>query len=1006
MNIINAKFSPTILGEDYIIRTKLLSDMKKNKNVIFITGPAGYGKTTLLAQYHKAVDENVMWYHLDRYDDEIGTFITYFTKGISRFLEKRDVNIPGISDELLIEVEIKSLVAEMLNYLTINCKEKLTIILDDFHYISNTQILEMVNTFLKYMPSNICFILASRTKPNLDSDYLITNDRFLEINIDSLKFTNEEEQEYIDAVKSTYKVCSIGKDTIRKNNGWPFGLNLLQHAVRENLVGDYEINDLYKKCFDNIYELSDDKEFLISTCMLDVLDIEACNFIAIRNNTNEILNRLSNKGLFISKTHNGVYKYHDLFKDYLINKVDDKKTIYAKIADYYISKKNYIEAIDYLLLSEAYKKVEAILKRDSYKYISITYYSKVYNWDKKISKKQVNKYGGLSLIKAIIALKDLDVDGGTHYILNARELFVKNNDKDGQLKADIIWVKALRMQQKFSEAYELATTIYDKLVDRDLDEKIDIMTEKLHSGAFLCKVQEEYKSLKKEVKGIDEKNIKNHEVQALALLEYASYLIGEYKTAMEIQSKYRNRISPLNSILYTIRIYVVWGQLEEGKEQIQYEIENAKKFRLSSNLPELYAILAEIEFHRGRYSLAEKYFKEAIDLFEDNKNNLFHLCVFTYIHFLVFIGRKEEGLELIVKSYNNIPKESYWGYMMADMMLSQTYLLLGNYTKAISYSEKAMIPSEEFGTKLYIATLSAVLATSYLALGYEEKAFIYAKRSMALSERGNYIQDFITNYEFYKPLYDFCLLKNINKEFIDQIVDRSSKNDPSYHELEKPKLYVQFFGDNIVKSVGKLIRWRTSKAKNIFYYLVYNGKTGVTKDKLIDTFFENYDLDKAQGNLRTTLTYIRKALLEVGFKDIIWTANGRYFINDKNIMTDLSIFEDIITKINSNHDSSTVLCQELCKVYRGSFCEDIDLYDFTLERERYSNIFEKAILNTISYLDIKGSYKEAIVFINILLKHKKFHEEYYQMKEQLYKKLGDSAMVKKTQEESLLTELI
>lgn len=990
MNIINAKFSPTTLDKTFIQRSELVKEMASNNNkrVMLITAPAGYGKTTLLSQFSGSTDEKVMWYHLDAFDNEIITFMTYFTEGLSRIIEKPQENIIPLLNQRLNQGDIKGPVADLLNYLAQNIYEPLCIILDDFHYLDNNMINELLSIFIKYMPSNVRILIASRTFPAINLDFMITSNSVLEINMEQLRFSIDEEQQFMDNSKLKNQP-EIKSDLIKKNNGWPFGLNLLQYAVRENIDENYGIQELYSKCFDNIYDEFIDKQFLTETCLLEVLDVEACNFVTGRADAKETLKDIFRKGLFISRTHSGGYKYHDLFRDYLISKLDNKEQAYKRISEYYKEKNNELEAINYSILAEDFEGAEIILRKNQYKFISVNYYIQLYHWEKNIPKKIADRFGGLSLVKAFIAFKTLEKTNGEYYLINAEKIFNNNGDKFGISKTEIIRVKLLRMQNRMQEAYNLANDIYNYSIEKPLEEKIDILTEKVHISTFLCKVDEELLVLKNETINIDENNIKPYEIQALALLEYAAYLIGEYRVAMDIQNKYRKMVSPLNSIVYTIRIYMVWGKLEDGKRNVLREIENAKRYGLNNSLPELYGILAEVEFHLGRYSLAEEYFIKSMKLFDDTSNNLYYLCIFTYINMLAFLGKNQEALNSIKKYYPKIKQDNYLGFMMADMMLCQTYLILKDYDNAIEYAQKALVPSKLFGTKLYIATINSVIATAYLEKGEEEKAYEYASIAMNLSENGFYIQDFITYYNYYKPLFQYCINNNINTVFIDEIINAAGEK--SLNHIDSPDiLYVRFFGDNTVRLGEKLLKWRTIKAKNIFCFLVYYGESGISKEKLMDVFFENYDLEKANNNLRTTLTYIRKALKEIGLKDIIQQLNGRYYIKDKNINSDLVKFNNIIERFKVEEEDLTQLAKELCEVYKGPFCEDIDVYLFDLEKDKYQKLFQTSILKTIENLKSRNKFEEALSFINILIQHNKYNEELYTIKSELYELMGDT----------------
>lgn len=1004
MIVINAKFSPMIMQENFVIRTNLLNLLNKDfkKNIILINAPAGYGKSTILSQYIANTKETVMWYQIDKFDNNIHSFMNTFVEGVKRALNKKNLDMLRLTHDNLSELNLRGLVANLLNYLEQNCLEKICIIFDDFHFVSDPKIYEIVELFLHYMPPNIRVIISSRVRPEIELSHFITSDRLIEIDANTLKFSLEEEKEYLKELKMPYEIELIECDAIRKNNGWPFGLNLLKHASSEHININFDINKLYKKCFDNIFDSGKEQKFLLTTSMLEVLDIDACNFVTGENNSEQTLKKLSNKGLYITKNHDGFYKYHDLFKEYLMDKVKNKEEIYYKIAQFYISNNDILKAIDYLLLCEDYSKADLLIKENNYKYISVVYNSQLISWNSKISKIAVENYGSLCLIKSLVYIKMGNIIKGEVYLNKAKKLLEDTKDEEGLIRADIIRLRILRHinipNVDLLDVYKDAKNIYNKLSNRELIEKLDIINERLHLAVRVSKVKDELKYLRELVNEIEERNMKPWELELLGLYEYANYLMGDYKAAMETQKKYRHIISPLNSILFTLRIYVVWGQLEKGKEIVLKEIEVAKRFALSSNLAELYSILAEIEFHLGKYNSAERYFKEALSLYDKDKSNLYNLSIFTYGLFMVFLGRKDEGLELIHNYYEEVPSSKILTYMMGDMFLAQIYMIIGDYNKAIGYAEKSLPISENYNTDLYVNTLCAVIATSYIKLGNEEKAYVYAERCMELSSKHNYIQDFITFTEFYEPLFEFCLKNEIQVNFINRLISKSKDINLSNVESED-YIYVSFFGDNIVKTKGKLIRWRTTKARNIFFYVLYNNNTGVTKEKLIDTFFSKYDYDKASNNLRATMTYIRKALRKVNVDNIVKYVNGRYFINDKNIKTDISIFENIINQLKNYDFKNVELCQNLCDVYKGSFFEDIDLHEYIFIRDKYYNMFEKAVMSTVINLNNKGRYKEALNFINILISHQKFNEQYYKLKIKIYNRMGDELNALKVKEE-------
>ncbi len=1022
MNLINAKFSPRWIETGSLVRRKLIDKIayNRNKRVILITAPAGYGKTTLLSQCHKELKGKVAWYQLDKFDDEKETFITFFAEGIKKHIHNDSLNF---SREDFENNNIRELAAKMLNSFSEGCQTEGTIVLDDFHYITKDEIKEFIAVFIKYLPKNIRIIIASRVRPDIELDLIAQGSTLLEIGKEDLKFSQEEEEEYINRAKNENANLSIQYELLKKNNGWPFGLNLLKYSDYEQEEGKLKLQDYYNRSFENIFTGFENKDFLLSTCLLEFMEEEICDYIMNIKASGEILSKMLEEGIFISKTDFNTYKYHDLFREFLQNKVKDKSEKYSRIAEYYLDKNKKIEAIEYLLLAKDYEKAEKILAEEGYRYISISYSIYVHHWSKLIPKEISADYGALALIKALHALKDPKPELGGKYIEQGRKVFERLRDEEGLLKADTFKVNSLWKQKRWEEGYELANRIYTKLESRTLEEKVDILSEKLYIGSFLHKLEEEYKILKKEAAEIENGCMKPYELKLLALLEYASYLIGDYPFAMSIKQKYSEGRLPLNSIVYTLRIYLVWGRLKEGRQYVKKEIDNALHYELNQNLPELYAILAEMEFHLGNNKEAEKCFIKTLDMFENKDNPLFYLCAFSYINCLAFWGRKKEALQLINLYYKKISKQNEVGLMMAEMMLCQSYLIMKEYELAIFYAKKCMLPSEKFNTKLYMATLSSVIAAAYLAMDEEDKAVQYAKTAMELSEKGYYIQDYIKHFEHYIALFELCEKQGINTKFIEEIKskhkalkrdDAPQKNDtlqdsdvtqknhtledsdpPTENSAQERLLWAEFFGDISVRDGDKLIRWRTVKAKNIFFYLLYKSKTGVTKDRIIDLFFEEYDYEKASNNVRTSITYIRKTLKESGFEEALLQTDGRYYLNSKIVKTDIEEFEEILNKLEevNTYNSREELVQRLCKVYKGAFCESIDIYDVNLEREKYFYLFEKQVLDLAEEQIKTGKNTEALALINILIKHQNYTEKYYLMKKEIYNATGNERMI-------------
>lgn len=131
--------------------------------ITVVAAPAGWGKTTLLAQYARV--SSVGWLTLDATDDDHHRFWAYLITSLGR--AGADVGesalaalqVPGLDP---VEVAL----SRLLNDLT-ERDLPLTLILDDFHLIADSQIGEEVEYFINYLPTGVQVVVGTRLDPPL-----------------------------------------------------------------------------------------------------------------------------------------------------------------------------------------------------------------------------------------------------------------------------------------------------------------------------------------------------------------------------------------------------------------------------------------------------------------------------------------------------------------------------------------------------------------------------------------------------------------------------------------------------------------------------------------------------------------------------------------------------------------------------------------------------------------------------------------------------------------------
>lgn len=157
---------------------------------------------------------------------------------------------------------------------------------------------------------------------------------------------------------------------------------------------------------------------------------------------------------------------------------------------------------------------------------------------------------------------------------------------------------------------------------------------------------------------------------------------------------------------------------------------------------------------------------------------------------------------------------------------------------------------------------------------------------------------------------------------------RRSKDDSSGKDsaLTARPLSLRVLGSmELYDADGRLITWRTKKAKEMFAFLWYHGGSPVYRYNILDQLWPDTSPERAQTLFHTTLYYVRNTLKTAGHPDMIAFGDERYWMRPEGVLSDLARVEDIMRQGGYS--------EELLALYRGDFLET-EYYSWS-ESRRY-----------------------------------------------------------------------
>lgn len=301
-----------------------------------ILAPAGFGKTTLLSEWLRQTKKPVCWLSLDEGDNDLTRFFAYFIAA----LQFESKNIGSSTLSMLNEVEFtnyESFLIPLINEIA-KLKQDITLVLDDYHLITNCLIHSSLTFLLEHLPPQLHIAVASRVEPPLPVARLRARNQLTEIRGADLRFSDTEAALFFNQVMK----LSLTKEQIEEiqapTEGWIAGLQLAALSMQdasdiskfiESFKGnqhhilDYLVEEVLEQQTQPI------QSFLLKTSILDqmcgALVEEVLGSESQLNGTN-ILEYLENRNLFIVPLDNERrwYRYHHLFRELLYHLLNRK----------------------------------------------------------------------------------------------------------------------------------------------------------------------------------------------------------------------------------------------------------------------------------------------------------------------------------------------------------------------------------------------------------------------------------------------------------------------------------------------------------------------------------------------------------------------------------------------------------------------------------------------------------------------------------------------------------
>ncbi len=175
------------------LEDSLLHEGKFQRRLTLVTSPAGYGKTTLVADWLRTTGRPFSWLSLDETDNDPIRFLAYLIAAVQQ------AGLGVAADRVMQSPQVppmEAVISILLNEITAS-EQALTLVLDDYHVIRSPQIHSAVAFFLEHQPPSIHLVVITREDPLLPVPRLRARGQAFEIRQEDLRFSPEETGQFL-----------------------------------------------------------------------------------------------------------------------------------------------------------------------------------------------------------------------------------------------------------------------------------------------------------------------------------------------------------------------------------------------------------------------------------------------------------------------------------------------------------------------------------------------------------------------------------------------------------------------------------------------------------------------------------------------------------------------------------------------------------------------------------------------------------------------------------------
>ncbi len=945
--------------------------------LVLISAPAGYGKTTLLADVMQQTSIPCCWCFLEKEDAAPALFLQMLLASVQRFFPALAHPLNALSQEYSVEtsgdewVELahwERLIDALLKLLEAKIEQRFVFAFCHYQEVNQSaDVNHLLNYLLKNLPAQGMIIIESRSIPHLEIALFIARRQIFGLSEQQLRFTAQEIYELAHLQGNTNLTNQDAEDIERVFQGWIAGILLCSFLGRSHLpirlasrtqdqsVSFSPISFRQLSAYLDNEVFAQEKaiyEFLCETSVLAQLTPVYCNALLESTDAEQKLLYAYQQGLFLVSIETAdpqilAFTCHSVVREVFRAKL--RTTSFARYlvlehraTHLFLNRQEYEQALNHALLAEEYSLAIDILLDIAPLLLAQKQVTKVMHWLELLPAERIKQNPYLLLIQAHIYWLNGEYQQIAS-LLDAAELLLTT--MQGQdISPALADLAITRSNLLFSQgAYQHVQELCQRaltLLSADQHYlrirayqclglclvagtgQIEVGIVQLQQALHLSNAQKE-----------KEQTAVLHRQLGTAYSWIGNYILAEYhqKRAQLLWEELDNPRGIINSLTSIGHLKRRQGFMQEAKDVLTTALDMARNIHHFES-GEAYALLGlgELSCDTAQYAQALVFLEDSLKLglkLSDTYLTNCSLCVLATVYMLLAdIQTAQFFLNQVV-----IKEEKKQSFESAFHCLTQGSILLAQQAdeQVKIVLENAVDQARKANVQFFLLSAYLRLAVCHLRQGDVLQARLIGEQALKLNKQNNHehrLQMEIERYPELQKLLGPSLFEVPPQEESSTSIEQPPRVQMLSKDQLPTRLHISALGEPAVfVDDSPITHWRMARAMELYFFLLQSKKP-VRKEQIQIALWPDGDPRRIEQTIRSTIYYLR---LAIG-KDQVVSSSGLYSLDltsyGQHVWYDVALFEKHHNEAklaldNANDAQASTAFTEMIKLYKGDYLQ-------------------------------------------------------------------------------------